>query len=353
MKKHIQFLNGLACLFCATLMSANNSNIVEIKLPKVPEVPKVEAVVPQIKMVITQDGNNSRHTKSTDEIIQEIMKKKEVKFSNHVAPVIVQKLDAKDKVVQAGDITNGKVAAYLHTDYMSVEEVASKLLAAGFNIKSRFKLDKKGNITSIVFTNIALIKAASKPNRGFAATLRATVDKKDKLVSISNPIYILKAFLQSDYDEKLANETLKSLRETFKGAKNSDEMIKFSALENFQFMAGMPKYQDMQIISKGDNTVLLNKARKSKKLVFEQKLENKSVLLGVKLGRRTSKFVKKTGYKNAGLLPYPVLIEEGKVKILDPKYYIAVMYPMLKMSQFMTIATVPGAINKDCDRIFR
>lgn len=118
-------------------------------------------------------------------------------------------------------------------------------------------------------------------------------------------------------------------------------------------MQGMPKYQDMQTITKGSSKKLLASAKKSKKIVYEQKLSNGATILGVKLSKRTSKFIKKIGYQNAGLLPYPVLIEDGEVKILDPKYYIAVMYPTLKMSQFMTIATVPGAINKDIDRIFR
>ena len=53
------------------------------------------------------------------------------------------------------------------------------------------------------------------------------------------------------------------------------------------------------------------------------------------------------------MLPYPILIENGKAKILDPKYYISYMYPMLKMSEFMTIATIPDAIVKDCKRVFR
>ena len=39
--------------------------------------------------------------------------------------------------------------------------------------------------------------------------------------------------------------------------------------------------------------------------------------------------------------------------MLAPQYYIAVMYPKLKMSQFMKIATVPGAIAKDIDKVFR
>jgi len=38
---------------------------------------------------------------------------------------------------------------------------------------------------------------------------------------------------------------------------------------------------------------------------------------------------------------------------LEPKYYISVMYPLLQMSEFMTIATVPGAVIKDCERVFK
>ncbi len=109
----------------------------------------------------------------------------------------------------------------------------------------------------------------------------------------------------------------------------------------------------MKVIKKGKNKALLAKAQKSKKVVYEQHLSNGSIVLGVQLGKRTSKFVKKTGYENSGLLPYPVLIENGEAKIMAPQYYIAVMYPYLKMSQFMKIATVPGAIVKDMDRIFR
>jgi len=29
------------------------------------------------------------------------------------------------------------------------------------------------------------------------------------------------------------------------------------------------------------------------------------------------------------------------------------MYPLLKMEEFMTIATIPGAIIKDCTKLFR
>lgn len=50
---------------------------------------------------------------------------------------------------------------------------------------------------------------------------------------------------------------------------------------------------------------------------------------------------------------YPILIENGKAKILDPKYYISYMYPLLQMSEFMTIATIPDTIVKDCEKVFK
>ena len=322
-------------------------NGVIIKMPQVPEVPKVEAIVPTVTII---DGNVG---KSNDEILKEIMKKEKVVFSDHVAPESYEEKDAVDKVIEVGDIHNGRVAAYLHAPFMDVKSVEETLKKAGFDLVSTYKVDKKGLATSVVFTNAAIEAGASKTDRGFASTLRITVDKKNKLISISNPIYLMKAFMQGEYDSALAEATLKTIRDNFKDLKNSDEVMKFLMLERFQFMEGMPKYNDMISVKKADHKKLLAKAKKNKNVLYTQELANGSTIVGVKLGKRTTKFIKKTGYQNAGLLPYPVLIQNGEVKILDPKYYIAVMYPMLKMSQFMTISTVPGAISKDIDKMFR
>jgi len=339
-----QIIIGALILSASFLYSDNG---VVIKMPKVPEVPKVEAVVPKVIII---DGNVGR---SNEEILKELLKEKEVIFSDHVAPEMYEEKDAADKVIEVGDIHNGRVAAYLHAPLMDVKSVEEILKKAGFNIVTIYKVDKKGLATSIVFTNAAIQASAGKIERGFASTLRVTIDKKNKLISVSNPIYLMKAFMQEEYDSALAEATLKTLRDNFKDLKNSDEVMKFIMLERFQFMEGMPKYNDMISVKKADHKKLVAKAKKHKNTLYTQELANGSTLVGVKLGKRTSKFIKKTGYQNAGLLPYPVLIENGEVKILDPKYYIAVMYPMLKMSQFMTISTVPGAINKDIDKMFR
>ncbi len=319
-----------------------------ITMPLVPKPPQVKVIVPKLILLNTQGEM------ITKDSMQSLYQKKEVFFSNRVAPdrFNENKEHRKERIL-VGDIVDSRVTAYLHSPLISVDKLKSELEKAGFEVLSTFKVDKKGKIISIVFTNEAMKKMASKSMRGFAGTLRIVLDTKNKLTVISNPIYLMKAFMQKEYDKEIATSTLKSLRNIFKDAKNSKEMIKFRTLERFHFMENMPYYQDMKLIAEGKNKELLKKARKSKKIVFEQHLANGSIIIGVKLGTRTSKFVKKIGYKNSGLLPYPVLIQNNKAKILAPQYYIAIMYPQLKMSQFMKIATVPGAIVKDIDRIFR
>ena len=88
-------------------------------------------------------------------------------------------------------------------------------------------------------------------------------------------------------------------------------------------------------------------------VVFKLELPNGSTLVGVDLDKRTKKFVKKIGTQNAEILPYTILIEDGKATALAAKYYIAISYPMLTMGEFMTIATVPGAIEKDLEKPFK
>jgi hypothetical protein len=335
----------LALLINAAAQESTSEVI--IKMPQVVETPKVEALVPK---VVTVEGSSSQ---SNEEILKEIMKEKVVTFSDHVAPVTKEMQNDANKSIEVGDIDKGRVTAYLHTSAITLEELKKKLQEAGFEVLDIYTLDKEGTLSALVFTNKALLANASKTQRGFAANLRATLDTSNNLLSITNPIYHQRAFMQDEYDENLSVSTLQSLRQSFPDLKNSEEVLKFAVLERFQFMEGMPKYADMKVIAKGKNAQLVAQAKGSKKVLFEQKLENGSTLLGVELSKRTNKFIDKIGTQNAALLPYPVLIENGEAKILDPKYYIALMYPMLKMSQFMTISTVPGAIQKDIDKVFR
>ena len=344
-------------LICLSTTVFSAENVINITVPKAPEPPKVEAIVPTVNLTVEGESVTEKKMQPAEETaVKEEANSSSLELlkGKRYPPNYFKNKEAKvaDKV-EVGEVDKDRVAAYLQGSLISKDEAKAKLEAAGFTLLASYKVDKKGKMTSMVFTDQNLTDAASKEGRGFAASLRLLVDEKNNQISISNPVYVMKAFMQDDYNDALALVTLKRLRDNFEGLQNSKDVVKFIRLPRYKFMDSMPVYEDMKVVASGKNDVLLEKARKSKKVVFEQKLSNGATLLGVQLARRTSKFVKKTGYQNSELLPYPILIENGKAKILAPKYYIAVMYPLLSMSEFMTIATVPGAISKDCDKIFR
>jgi hypothetical protein len=315
----------------------NGDEIINITIPKPPKVPSV------IKVNVINGGGalNSRS----------------IKFSKRIPPNYIppeqrgKKEKAQNTNTKLGEVVNGKIPAYLRGKYIDVKTAQKQLKDAGFTIVSTSTVNKKGDLISIVFTSPELIKMASKTNRGFMASLRLLVNKRDNHISITNPLYLAKAFMQDDFDEKVPKEILTKITSNFSNLLNSKDNLKFQLLPKYQFMHGMPRYEDMTVVARGDK--LLDKIKDNKKVVFIQKLENGSTLIGVKLGKRTRKFTDRIGTNNAALLPYPILIENNEAKIMDPKYYISVMYPRLQMSEFMTIATVPGAIVKDCQRVMK
>ncbi len=249
-----------------------------------------------------------------------------------------------------------EVSAYLVGAYVDADAAQAKLTAAGFDVVAAYKVDKKGQYITVVFTNAAMKATANKTNRGFAAIGRLLVNNEKQEISIANPVYFAKAFMQDEFDYQAALTTEKSLTDAFGPLTGSEDKWKFDGLASYHFMMGMPYYEESTILAEGDNAELLEKAKtykKGKNLIFELSLGEGRTLVGYALGKRTSKFVKKIGYQNAGLLPYTVLIEEGKAKMLAPKYYIAISYPRLTMGEFMTIASVPGAIEKDLAKPFK
>ncbi len=249
-----------------------------------------------------------------------------------------------------------EVSTYLVAAYVDVDTAQAKLTEAGFEIVTAYKVDKKGEYTTIIFTNAAMKAAADKADRGFAAIGRLLVNNEKREISIANPVYFGKAFMQDEFDYQAALAIEKSLTDVFGSVTGSDDKWEYEGLASYHFMMGMPYYEENAVLAEGENSELLEKAKsykKGKSLIFELKISETRTLVGYELGRKTSKFVKKVGYQNAGVLPYTVLIEDGKAKILAPKYYIAISYPQLTMGEFMTIASVPGAIEKDLAKPFK
>ena len=259
-------------------------------------------------------------------------------------------------VVDAGETgLEGKdVSAYLKGAYIDVDTAKTKLSEAGFEVIASYVPVKKG--TTLVFTNAALKAEGAKPKKAHAAVLRMFIDEKEKSISITNPVYFGKAFMQDDYNHNVFNAQLEAINGAFSGLAGSVDKLNFDDLAGYHFMMGMPYYEDADELGTGSNDELLAKAKNYKKgklVIFELKLSDNSTLVGYELGKKTRKFVKKIGRANAAVLPYCVVIEDGVASSLGAKYYLAVSYPLLSMGEFMTISTVPGAITKDLTKPFK
>lgn len=250
--------------------------------------------------------------------------------------------------------TKKEVSTYLIGSYIDISTAAAKLEKAGFEILARYASNQHG--TTLVFTNAIMKSQANKPGRGFGAVLRLYVDEHRKQISITNPKYFFKAFLQEEYSKENTDAVMTALSCEFVGLKDSQDEWLFTALPEYQFMMGMANYQDMVTLGKGDNTALLKKARdyiNGDALIFELKLDDDRYLLGYELSAKTKAFVDKIGSQNGAILPYTILIEGGVAKALDAKYYIALSYPLLDLSRFATILSTPRAIKKDLRKPFK
>ncbi len=247
-----------------------------------------------------------------------------------------------------------EISTYLVGSYVDSKTATSKLKAAGYEVLTNYVSVKDGE--TIVFTDAALKAEGAKPGRAHAAVLRLFVDNKEKMISITNPVYFGRAFMQDDYNDAVFQKELATINKTFSGLKGSVDKLDEDDIAGYHFMMGMPYYEDADELAEGKCVDLLAKAKAYKKgkfFLFSLKLSDTSYLVGYDLGKRTKKFVAKIGRANAAVLPYMIKIEKGTATSLEAKYYLAVSYPLLSMGEFTTIATVPGAIKKDLAKPFK
>lgn len=303
---------------------------------------KLDAEIPQILQslgAVETGGNTNSKTPSIDNDSKNKISGNATNSNKFLKP------DPK-----AGGVLNGQVSTYLRSKYMQTNEVIASLKRGGFTHIATQELN--ANQSVVIFTNSEIVSGSAKPHRGFSANLKVLVDKTNNQLTITNPIYQFNAFMQDDYDKAIAQKTLEKIRKIFPNSINSDDKLDFKDLANYHFMVSMPYYQDMIEVASGTNATLIAKIKASKSLVYEQKVSNNATIFGIKLSDRTSKFASKIGSQNAIVLPYSILVENNKAYILHPKYYIALMYPLLDMGTFMTIATAPGAIENEIKSIF-
>lgn len=253
--------------------------------------------------------------------------------------------------IEGGAPIEKMAATYKIGAYMDVDSAKKKLGEEGFEVVGTYKTTETG--TTILYTNAAMKADSAKPLRGFNAIGRILIDDERKQVHIANPIYFGAAFMQEQYNHALASATLASLEKAFGPLKNSEDTWEFAGLGSYHFMVGMPYYKDMDLVGEGTTEALVAKAKAAKGTTAVVQVGPDSYVAFVELDKRTNGFVKKIGAQNGEILPWAVLIEGGKAQALNGKYFIAVSYPLLTMTEFMGIATMPDAITKGLQKIFK
>ena len=239
-----------------------------------------------------------------------------------------------------------EVSAYYKAPYQSLKTIAHHLKKSGFKLLKVYAPAKKRYLRVLVFTDNRLITLASQKKRGFAAILKLVVNSKTKQVRVMNPSYWLEAFLQKQYVPGSDAPIKASLKKARGDLKPTSDTLPQKKLASYHFMIGMPYYTDMLEFP------YKNKIRK-RDVLFTLKLKNGSKLVGIKMPKSVEAFIETTGEANALILPYTILIEDGKAYALHGKYYIALSYPKLNMGKFIKMRSIPDKIEMSIKRTLR
>jgi len=259
---------------------------------------------------------------------------KKIVISSVLTTLLASSLFAKD------------VSTYEYAALKSNTEVKNALSKNGFTVVGEYDAMQNPDYHVVAFTNNAMKNVASKDDRGFAGVQKVLINKKDKQLVITNPEYFMHAFLQDDFKEDTALNVNAALAAAFGKMTGSADALEDDDIADYHFMMAMPYYEDMIEIGEGDNLVEKIKTNAGKNLVFALKLKN-STLIGVAMPTEKGEayYVPKIkGEKHAAFLPYMILVEGNKAKIMHPKYYLAIAFPKLSMGEFMAISSTPGEI---------
>lgn len=230
------------------------------------------------------------------------------------------------------------VSAYLIGASASIAEVKSKLEANGFKV-----LATTNNVVTI--TNPEL-----QATNTYVATLQVYVGSST--VRVQNPNYFGAAYLDGKYKKGQFNATVNALTKALGSLKGSSEKLDLDELGGYHFMMGMPYFDEPVSVSKSSR--VYEKVAGNRSVAYSLTLPNGTLLVGHKLSLGTSNFLKVLGQmKNSQILPYEALVFSNEVKIMNPKFYLALSLPQLSMGQFMKISDIPGKIEKDIANAYK
>lgn len=256
--------------------------------------------------------------------------KKEEKMKNIILGMVLG-------ILLSVSATAQKVPAYLVGVSASLGDVESKLKANGFEI-----LATTNDVITI--TNDEL-----KSTNTYVATLQVYVGISE--LRVQNPEYFGLAYLGQKYQKGQFSKTLDALKKSLGSLRGSSEELEAKELPDYHFMMGMPYFDEPITVASGSQ--IYKQLEGNSKILYHLRLPNGTILVGHQLSRETNRFLKTLKQThNHQVLPYEALVYSTKVNIMNPKYYLALSFPQLSMTQFMKISDIPGKIEEDIEMAY-
>lgn len=246
------------------------------------------------------------------------------------------------------------IPAYFQVGYEPVQSIQERLQFAGFETLSVYTPRESSKI--IVVATHQTMELARKRNQGFAAVTHVFVDQEHEKVIYTNPVYFSKAFLQADYNRSTATDVVQKLSDALGEPELVGAKLDGDELARYRYMVGMPRYEDVDVLAEGNASILLSKLASyegGKNIVFELALGEGKTLVGYDLSSHAKSTIMRTRNLGVGVLPYMILIEDGKAKTLSPMYIVPLCNPGMSMSELMDLATLLGRIKKDLSAPFQ
>ncbi|WP_456377594.1 hypothetical protein [Lutibacter sp.] len=252
----------------------------------------------------------------------------------------------------------------------TIQQISNKVIetlkANSFTVLGTYNPSNKSSLKVIAFTRTDLKNTVVKvTDRGaLAAAFKVGLQKKDGkvIISYTNPEYILRAYLGSNYNtfkgtfQKFSTD----LKSTFSTIGNEftpfGGTIKADKLKNYHYKIMMPYFSDPitlnEFSSFEEGLKVIENNLKAKKgqttLVYKIVYKNeKTAVFGVGLQSKEdgeSVFLPKIGEAHIAAMPYEIILQGKKATMLHGKYRIALHWPELTMGTFMKIMSTPGDI---------
>jgi len=336
---------GLICL-CLTLFTFADNNITHTPS----DLPDINVSIQTLKerALLSQIETLKKRVAALEAELKSYQKVKPVSAKVQLRPKVVQRKEHKrGKRFTLSPEVPQSLPVYYEASYQTVEDITFKLKSNGFKVLAQDEILKGKTVLS--FTSEALTQTSS-----FLSVLHLLVNE-GKEIRVQNPSYFAAAFLQDHYKYGDLNSTLQALDRILGGMYEVDEHYKLTDLPEYHFMFGMPRVSDTITIAKGDDLLSKVKERNASQYVsYTLALPSGAVLVGHKLKKTTYAYLKNIkAENNAQIFPYEAMIENNRVYILAPKYYLALSLPYLSMTDFLKIASAPEVIAEEIKQAYK